>query len=57
MAEPRATRIQLCGRLVTELDGRQVGDALPGAKGRLLFAYLVLNRDRRMGRDELLTTQ
>ena len=55
MAEPRATRIQLCGRLVAELDGRQVGEALPGAKGRLLFAYLVLNRDRRMSRDELLT--
>jgi SARP family transcriptional regulator, regulator of embCAB operon len=55
MAEPRVTRIQLCGRLVVELDGRQVGDALPGAKGKLLFAYLVLNRDRRMSRDELLT--
>jgi SARP family transcriptional regulator, regulator of embCAB operon len=29
-------------------------DALPGAKGQLLFAYLVLNRVRRIGRDELL---
>jgi SARP family transcriptional regulator, regulator of embCAB operon len=55
MGEPRATRIQLCGRLVVELDGRRVEDALPGAKGRLLFAYLVLNRDRRISRDELLT--
>jgi SARP family transcriptional regulator, regulator of embCAB operon len=55
MVEPPATRIQLCGRLVVELDGRRVEDRLPGAKGRLLFAYLVLNRDRRMGRDELLT--
>src|SRR3954452_448880 len=55
MEEVRATRIQLCGRLVVELDGRRVEEALPGAKGRLLFAYLVLNRDRRMGRDELLT--
>jgi DNA-binding SARP family transcriptional activator len=55
MAEPEPTRIQLCGRLVVELDGRRVEDALPGAKGRLLFAYLVLNRDRRMRRDELLT--
>ena len=54
MGEPRATRIQLCGRLVAELDGRRVEDELPGAKGRLLFAYLVLNRDRRMTRDELL---
>jgi SARP family transcriptional regulator, regulator of embCAB operon len=49
------TRIQLCGRLVVELDGRRVEDALPGAKGRLLFTYLVLNRDRRVSRDELLT--
>jgi SARP family transcriptional regulator, regulator of embCAB operon len=55
MREPGATRIQLCGRLVVELDGRRVEDALPGAKGRLLLAYLVLNRDRRMSRDELLT--
>jgi DNA-binding SARP family transcriptional activator len=55
MGEPQATRIQLCGRVVVELDGRRVEDALPGAKGRLLFAYLVLNRDRRISRDELLT--
>jgi DNA-binding SARP family transcriptional activator len=55
MGEARATRIQLCGRLVVELDGRRVEDSLPGVKGRLLFAYLVLNRDRRMSRDELLT--
>src|ERR687891_427213 len=55
MGEPGATRIQLCGRLVVELDGRRIEDALPGAKGRLLFAYLVLNRHRRMSRDELLT--
>src|ERR671918_479445 len=55
MGEARATRIQLCGRLVVELDGRRVEDALPGTKGRLLFAYLVLNRDRRTSRDELLT--
>lgn len=55
MAEPRPTRIQLCGRLVAELDGSRVEDALPGAKGRLLFAYLVLTRDRRTSRDELLT--
>jgi DNA-binding SARP family transcriptional activator len=55
MANPPATHIQLCGRLVVELHGRRAEEALPGAKGRLLFAYLVLNRDRRMSRDELLT--
>ena len=48
------TRIQLCGRFVVRLDGRRVEDALAGAKGQLLFAYLVLNRFRRIGRDELL---
>jgi SARP family transcriptional regulator, regulator of embCAB operon len=48
------TRIQLCGRLVVQLGARRVEDALPGAGGRLLFAYLVLNRFRRMGREELL---
>lgn len=54
MAEPRATRIQLCGRFVVRLDGERVERALPGEKGQLLFAYLVLNRRRRIGRDELL---
>lgn len=48
------TRIQLCGRLVVQLGMRRVEDDLPGAGGRLLFAYLVLNRFRRMGREELL---
>jgi SARP family transcriptional regulator, regulator of embCAB operon len=54
MGQPVATQIQLCGRLVVKLDGRRVEDQLPGGKGRLLFAYLVLNRDRRISRDELL---
>jgi DNA-binding SARP family transcriptional activator len=48
------TRIQLCGRFVVRLGGRRVDDALPGANGRLLFAYLVLNRLRRVDRDDLL---
>jgi SARP family transcriptional regulator, regulator of embCAB operon len=55
MKKSRATRVQLCGRLVVELDGVRVEGELPGGKGRMLFAYLVLNRDRRMSRDELLT--
>jgi SARP family transcriptional regulator, regulator of embCAB operon len=54
MAQPSRVRIQLCGRLVVELDERRVEDALPGSKGRLLFTYLVLNRLRRVERDELL---
>ena len=55
MAQSGETRIQLCGRLVVRLGGRRVEDALPGAKGPLLFAYLVLNRFRRIDRDELVT--
>jgi SARP family transcriptional regulator, regulator of embCAB operon len=54
MAQTGQARIQLCGRLVVRLDGQRVEDALPGANGRLLFAYLVLHRLRRMDRDELL---
>jgi DNA-binding SARP family transcriptional activator len=54
MAQPRGTRIQLCGRLVVRLKGQRVEEALPGAKGQLLFAYLVLSRFHRIDRDELL---
>jgi DNA-binding SARP family transcriptional activator len=54
MAPTGETRIQLCGRLVVRLDGHRVEDSLPGALGQLLFAYLVLNRLRRIERDELL---
>jgi DNA-binding SARP family transcriptional activator len=55
MAQTGETRIQLCGRLVVTLDGQRIEDALPGSKGQLLFAYLVLNRFRRIDRDQLLT--
>jgi SARP family transcriptional regulator, regulator of embCAB operon len=54
MAPTGETRIQLCGRLVVRLDGRRVEESLPGALGQLLFAYLALNRLRRIQRDELL---
>jgi SARP family transcriptional regulator, regulator of embCAB operon len=49
------TRIQLCGRFVVRLDDRRVEGELGGGNGQLLFAYLVLNRFRRIDRDELLT--
>src|SRR3954469_15240883 len=48
-----ATRIQLCGRLIVELQGRRLEDSLRGRQGRLLFAYLALHRDRPVRRDEL----
>lgn len=47
-------RIQMCGRYVVEVDGSRIEDTLPGRRGRVLFAYLVLNRGRPLLRDELL---
>jgi SARP family transcriptional regulator, regulator of embCAB operon len=54
MGEWARARIQLCGRFVVDIDGARVEDALPGRRGRILFAYLVLNRGRPQLRDELL---
>jgi DNA-binding SARP family transcriptional activator/DNA-binding CsgD family transcriptional regulator len=48
------TRIALCGELSVELEGERVEGALRGRQGRLLFAYLVLNRERPVRRDELV---
>lgn len=45
--------MQLCGKLAIEIDGRRVEGQLPGRQGRLLFAFLVVNRDRTLTRDEL----
>jgi len=47
------TRIQLCGRLVAEVNGQRIDQALPGRQGRLLFAYLVANRAQPTARDKL----
>jgi DNA-binding SARP family transcriptional activator len=47
------TRIQLCGRFAVRVAGRRIDRDLPGRQGRLLFAYLAVNRDRVAGRDEL----
>src|SRR3954452_6760628 len=55
MLEPAEnTYVQLCGRFVVELHGRRVEQRLPGRQGRMLFAYLVLERPRVVGRDELI---
>ena len=54
MSNTRETRIKLCGHLSVQLDGRRLEDALPGRQGRLLFAYLVLNRNRPTSRDRLI---
>jgi SARP family transcriptional regulator, regulator of embCAB operon len=47
------TRIQLCGALAVELRGSRIEGSLPSRQGRLLFAYLILNRGRAVARDEL----
>jgi DNA-binding SARP family transcriptional activator len=52
-AQQEGTRIQLCGRFVARVAGRRIERDLPGRQGRLLFAYLAVNRDRVASRDEL----
>lgn len=46
-------RIELFGELRVEVSGRDVTAQLPGRQGRVLLAYLVLNRSRPVDRDEL----
>lgn len=48
------TRVQLCGRLSVEVAGVQRVDRLRGRQVRLLLAYLLLNRLRHVGREELI---
>jgi DNA-binding SARP family transcriptional activator len=52
--QPATTRIQLCGRFVARVAGRRIEQELPGRQGRLLFAYLAVNRDRVASRDQLV---
>lgn len=54
MASTPPTRIQLCGPTVIERSGERLEALLPGRQGRVLFAYLVLNRHRLASRDELV---
>ena len=54
MGQWAKARIQLCGRFVADIDGSRIEHALPGRLGRVLFAYLVLNRGRALPRDKLL---
>ena len=48
-----ATRIELCGALRVEIDGERKEAELRGRQGRMILAYLVLNRGRAVRRDEL----
>jgi SARP family transcriptional regulator, regulator of embCAB operon len=53
LAFPGRLRIQICGTLAIERDGQRLDGMLPGRQGRLLFAFLVVNRHRRVPRDEV----
>src|SRR3954466_8169940 len=48
------TYVQLCGRFVVELPAPRVEQHFPGRQGCVLFAYLVLQRPRAVGRHELI---
>lgn len=54
MEQAKPTTVQLCGHFVVELRGRRLEDRLPRRQGRILFAYLALQRPRAIGRDELM---
>jgi DNA-binding SARP family transcriptional activator len=54
MGEWTTARVQLCGRFAVDINGSRIEGTLPGRRGRVLFAYLVLNRGREVPRDELL---
>jgi DNA-binding SARP family transcriptional activator len=47
-------RVQLCGVFRIDADGRKLEAGLPGRQGRMLFAYVALNRARSVPRDELI---
>lgn len=47
-------RVGLCGRLEVELDSERIEPRLAGRQLPLVFALLVLNRDRPVSRDELI---
>jgi DNA-binding SARP family transcriptional activator len=47
-------RVELTGTLRVQSGGADVGAALPGRQGRALFAFLVVNRHRPVGRHELI---
>jgi SARP family transcriptional regulator, regulator of embCAB operon len=53
LASSHPVRIQICGSLAIERDGQRLDARLPGRQGRLLFTYLVVNRNRQVPRDEL----
>lgn len=53
-SEQDQTRIQLCGRLKVDVQGRHVTPALRGRQGRALLAFVVINRGRPISREEMI---
>jgi DNA-binding SARP family transcriptional activator len=53
LASAGPLRIQVCGPLAVERNGKRFEGLLPGRQGRLLFTYLVINRHRSVPRDQL----
>lgn len=47
-------KVRLCGHVSVAVPGRGGETTLPGRQGRLLFAYLVINRDRACRRTGLI---
>lgn len=47
-------RVTICGELQIDVDGRRMESRLPGAQGRGLFVYLILQGDRAVTRAELI---
>ena len=52
--EPRPSKVQLCGAFFVEIEGERLDGALPGRQGRLILAYLTLNRNRPVERATLV---
>ena len=50
----RLVSIELCGDVRLDVDGRRRERELPGRLGRVLLAYLALNHQRAVTRDELI---
>src|SRR5689334_25152377 len=48
-----ATRLTVLGHLGVEGDGVAGGSGLPGRRAELVFAYLAVEHDRMVSRDEL----
>jgi DNA-binding SARP family transcriptional activator len=48
------TRLQLCGTLALRIQDKRVERLLPGRQGRLLFAYLAVNRRRPLPRKDII---